>query len=497
MRLYDDSSFAEDAVFDSSLQRQQPCEKRDKSGIVLKYEDGEIFTDISDNHTLIFGNTGSKKTRNFCIPSVFALGAAGESMILSDPKGEIYKNTSGYLNREGYHLIVINFRQPELSNFWNPLKVPYYYYTHGMKDKAIEFITDLAVQLKRQIHSDKDAYWEQMAVELFVSITLMLFESAESDEVVHLGSIQRIREYLQLYDRNDERSKIFWDFADRFSDHELIRGKLKSIVALKSVEKTLNCVISTFDMLFQKLCINNEITAMMSMSDFEYDEIYGKKTAVYIIMPDEKKTFHFLVSVFVKQCYEFLIHNAQKLGGTLPIRVNYILDEFSNLSQIEDMSSMISAARSRNIRFILVVQSAQQLSSLYQNEAATIKSNCQNWVFLASRELELLKEVSQLCGEVYIEGRGYRPLLGIMALQGLQVGWEDSEALILRNHCRPYIAWVKDFACYPQAKVPEHPIPQRPKNDVKRFSLPDYMIKVIGKRTGRIDSTSRNDSIKF
>ena len=203
------------------------------------------------------------------------------------------------------------------------------------------------------------------------------------------------------------------------------------------------------------------------------------KTALFLITPDEKRTYHFLVSIFIKQCYEYLIRKAQQIGGMLPIRINYILDEFSNLAKITDMPSIISAGRSRNIRFTLVVQSSQQLYSIYKEDADTIKSNCQNWIFLASRETKLLKEISELCGQVYIENRGYRPLLNISALQTLTTGYEDSQALIIKNHCYPYISWMKDFSYYPQSGFSPAELPVRKSNNYRKFSIEEFLKQKI------------------
>ena len=386
---------------------------------------------------------------------------------------------SGFLHKKGYNIRVVNIRNPKKGDFWNPLEVAYKFYTSGNVSKAIELITDLSIQLKNQIHSEKDPYWEMVACDLFIGITLMLFESAKSIKEINFLSIQKIREDIKVLDNSEEDTKVFWTFAEKVRSNDIIIKRLESTIALKTVEKTLSCVLSTFDVLFHNIFINLDILELTAVSDFHYDELYKQKTAVFLIMPDEKKTFHFLVSIFVKQCYEYLIQEAQNLGGMLPIRVNYVLDEFSNLSQISDMPSMISAGRSRNIRFILVVQSAQQLKSTYKEDASTIKSNCQNWIFLSSRELELLREISELCGQVHVENRGYRPLLGISALQTLTIGYEDSQALILKNHCHPYISWVKDFSVYPQAKIPCVEIPQHPVYHYTKFSIKDFLNETI------------------
>lgn len=196
---------------------------------------------------------------------------------------------------------------------------------------------------------------------------------------------------------------------------------------------------------------------------------------MFLITPDEKTTFHFLVSVFVKQCYESMIYYASFCeNNKLPVRVNYILDEFSNFPRIADMPAMISAARSRNIRFILIVQSKQQLLTAYKNDAETIKSNCKNWIYLSCRELDLLKEIEALCGMVEDNGQQY-PLISITQLQRLTIGWEDSQALILRSGIAPFITWVKDFSVYPQAQFKEYPFEYSEYDTPETFNVLKYV----------------------
>ena len=245
--------------------------------------------------------------------------------------------------------------------------LPYKYYKAGDQDKAVELISDFCMQLKNEIHSEKDPFWECQAMDLLMGLILILFEAETDEKKIHMESIQRIRIYIgPATDYSDDPNNIFWKMVETFPERSLIRLKLASVYNLRHVEKTLNCVISTFDSMVRCFLLNKKLMSMTDSSEFEFEEIVKEKTALYLITPDEKTTFHFLVSVFVKQCYEVFIDYAQKCkGGVLPVRVNYILDEFSNFPQISDMPAMISAARSRNIRFILVVQSKQQLLSGY------------------------------------------------------------------------------------------------------------------------------------
>ncbi len=123
--------------------------------------------------------------------------------------------------------------------------------------------------------------------------------------------------------------------------------------------------------------------------------------------------------------------------------MNFILDEFSSLPAISDFPQMISASRSRNIRFILVVQSKHQLTQRYKEETDTIMSNCTNWMFLTSREIELLKELSELGGTT---GSNNGKLISVSWLQHLDK--EKGECLILSGRKYPYVAVLPDIDAY-------------------------------------------------
>ncbi len=489
--MFDDSRYATEKEFISNLTRHRYGSLDKTGGVPLKADDNVLYSDDGDSHTLIFGNTGTKKTRNFVIPSVYTMAAAGENMIIADPKGEIYRFTSGYLTHLGYDLKVVNLRFPERGSMWNPLALPFYYYTHDDVDRAVEMVTDLAMQLKTTIHSEKDLYWENQAVDLFVGIVLALFDCSNDESTVNMESIEYIRMKIEIEDPDDESTMGFWNFCRMFKEGTLIAYKLASVYSLRRVEKTLSCVLSTFDIMLRAFFINRKLMDMTSRSEIDFDLLLKPKTAIFLIMPDEKTTYHFLVSVFVKQCYEYIIMKAQNFkGNSLSTRLNFVLDEFSNFPKIADMSAMISAARSRNIRFVLIVQSKQQLIKLYGDDSETIKSNCKNWIFLPCREKDLLNEISELCGTVFIQGRGYRPLINNMQLQNLKIGWEYSEALILRPQCMPYIAKIMDFSMYPASEYEEIELTARKFPEAVVFDPVDYYEWFINKLSEEDDEAS-------
>ena len=154
-------------------------------------------------------------------------------------------------------------------------------------------------------------------------------------------------------------------------------------------------------------------------------------------------------------------------GKRLPVRVNFVLDEFCNIPKVPDMPSMISAARSRNMRFYLVAQSIHQLKGKYGEDADTIKGNCDNWVFLTSKELTLLEEISSLCGKVYTPDNRERRLISVSELQRLDK--EKGEALIMHARQYPIIAEIADIDMYAMFRG----IPSVPMRD---FDLPEAPI---------------------
>ena len=223
-----------------------------------------------------------------------------------------------------------------------------------------------------------------------------------------------------------------------------------------------------------------KLTKMLSGNTIDMRSIGREKTAVYVIVPDEKTTYHFLVTTFIKQVYEVLISEAQKEKDfKLPVRVNFVLDEFCNMPRIPDMPSMISAARSRNIRYYLVAQSLHQLRGKYGEDADTIKGNCDNWVFLTSKELDLLNEISELCGYIVTADKRQRKLISVSELQRLDK--EKGEALIMHARQYPIITERADIDSYESFKgfnavdLQEYDLPC-----VKVFSTKDFAIDVIG-----------------
>ena len=407
------------------------------AGLPLLSNGTEAYVDGKDTHSLIFGATGSKKTRLFCMPMLNLFAKAGESFITTDPKGELYQKTSGMMKANGYDIVVLNFRDASHGDMWNPLAIPYDLYHNGHREEAVAMLADFVNAIAEpQKKNTKDIFWPEMACSFALANLLLLMETGTPEEV-HTASLAR----MCSLDCEDALSEL----ADRMDPNSICGMNYKGIFAGATATKQ-----SIYATLFGMVRIFNtqkKVTTMLAGNTVDVRRIGRKKTAVYIIVPDEKTTYHFLVTTFIKQAYELLINEAQKEANrTLPIRVNFVLDEFCNVPMIPDMPSMISAARSRNMRFYLVVQSMHQLRGKYGEDADTIKGNCDNWVFLTSRELTLLNEISELCGEIVTPEGKKRRLISVSELQRLDK--DKGEALIMHARQYPIITELADIDDY-------------------------------------------------
>ncbi len=407
------------------------------AGLPLLSNGREAYVDNKDTHTLIFGATGSKKTRLFCMPMLNMFAKAGESFIATDPKGELYLKTSGIMKANGYDVVVLNFRDIGYGNMWNPLTLPYELYHAGQRDEAISMLNDFVATIAEpQMKMSKDIFWPEMAASFALANLLLLVECGKKDEV-NTASLARMCSL--------DNEEALTSLSDKMPVDSLARLNYQGVLA--AAENTRHCIYASLFAMVRVFTTHRNLSMMLAGNSVDVRTFGKKKTAVYIIVPDEKTTYHFLVTTFIKQAYEILISEAQKMHNKqLPIRVNFVLDEFCNLPKIPDMPSMISAARSRNMRFYLVAQSIHQLKGKYGEDADTIKGNCDNWVFLTSKELALLNEISELCGSVYASDNRYRRLISVSELQRLDK--EKGEALIMHTRQYPIITEIADIDDY-------------------------------------------------
>ena len=409
-------------------------------------------------HALVIGATGSGKTTTFINPMIQILGEtkAGSSMIMTDPKGELFQTHSQKLKEKGYKVMVLDLRDPYSSYRWNPLESIYKMYQEYVEHgKGIFKRTDSVaasglelhdpaesyeeawyeyggvaysssrelsgiIKIKRQkiydemyedlndlvgvlcpIESQDDPVWEKGARSVIMATLLAMLEDSENPELgmtLEKFNFFNLNKAIANSENNFEALKRFFDGRNVLSKAVTLSRQVMS-----AAETTMASYMS---IAFDKMSMFNDegLCALTAATDINPDDFANQPTALFLKIPDEKDTRHGLAAVFILCIYKALIKRASAREDlSLPRNVYFILDEFGNMPKIEKFDKMITVGRSRKIWFNMVVQSYAQLNNVYGDTVADIvKSNCGIKMFIGSNDIETCKEFSELCGNMTV-----------------------------------------------------------------------------------------------
>ncbi len=414
---------------------------------------------LSGAHSLIIGATGSGKTTTFINPMIQLLGATacGSSMIMTDPKGELFSLHSQFLTERGYKVLLLDLRDTYSSSRWNPLgDIWDMYQEYAEMGKGIiahrdpmDNYPDLArpdgdadegatwfewrgnayadashcqddVSVRRQqvydemyedlndlvsvicpVENEKDPVWEKGARSIIMSTCLAMLEDSEDPR------LNMTKDKFNFFNINKALTNSENEFA-ALKDYFNGRSKLSQAYTLsRQVLSAADTTLSSYmSITFDKLNMFNDrgLCGLTSATDVDAAGFAERPTALFMKIPDEKDTRHGLAAVFILCMYKALIKVASAREDlSLPRNVYFILDEFGNMPKIEKFDKMITVGRSRKIWFNMVVQSYSQLSNVYGNEVADIvKSNCGMKMFIGSNDIGTCEEFSKLCGNMTV-----------------------------------------------------------------------------------------------
>lgn len=373
-------------------------------GIVLGMEKSKkanekIWFNTEDVHNLQIGATRSGKDRKLLMPSMWVLANAGESMVLGDPKGEMYITSRDWLKSMGYNIIVLNLREPVKGNQHNYLHLVNKAVDEGNVAKATELAWDIANAITRQKPpSTSEPIWENGEESTIAALILLAALDSEFKFQRHMTTAYYLlAEYGQPL---DDDSIPLLDYIKGLP----VRHPAKSAFATASIApyKTRASFFTTA-LSDLRLFSDPNISDMTSKQDHDLESIGIEKTAVFLIIPDEKSTRNVLATLYIDQLYQSLVELATKRGGRIPRRVNFILNEFGNLPPIPDFDKKLTVGGGRGIRFCMAIQDIAQLKKLYKDNAQTITGNCHIWTFLKTADVETAKLISEKTGKYTVE----------------------------------------------------------------------------------------------
>ena len=395
-------------------------------------------------HTLVIGTTGSGKTTTFVNPTVQILAESKTkpSMLITDPKGELYQSHARQLKRAGYTVKILDLRNPYNSVRWNPMERAYENYQRALhleeevrlNEKKGTYLfdgkeyyspreRDTAIQVKRQQLNDivyedlndiisvlcpvtnkNEPMWESGAKNFVLAIALAMLEDSANPE---FGMTKEKYNFYSLMkvatNTDDDCAEMLNYFRGR---SPLSKAVSLSKQVLDSSEKTRGSYLSsTFDKI--SMFADLSLCALTSENEIEFEEMGEKPIALFLQIPDEKETRHTLAAMVILQAYKELVYKANTYPTlSLPRPVYFLCDEFGQLPKVLRLEQMITVGRSRNIWLNLVVQSYAQLAKVYDDKSADIiKSNCNTQIFIGTTDYKTIEEFSKRCGNYSIVQR--------------------------------------------------------------------------------------------
>ncbi len=421
-----------------------------KSGIPLFVSDGKAVINNETESAIIFGETGSKKTRSIIAPLIALAAGAGESAFITDVKGELSSDPKlqKYLRENGIRTVHLDFRAFK-GDGYNILEPAFRLYSSGYKDKAMAMVIRIVDSLsQRHKNCSNDPFWELSARQYLIPVIELIFRycSTHSDceDMVNMCTLSAFADSsaARIINTMIEEDRITPD------GNENLYNMLKTVVG--NPDKTLACIMSTVQSVIQEFTMNTELMYMLSDTTFSLDGMYERPTFVFLIIPDETSAYDTIAGMLIDIFYSRLVEvYSERYQNKMEsrCRINYICDEFCNL-QINDMKAKISASRSRNMRWFLVCQSKSQLDTVYPDSASTIIGNCKNTLFLQSSDMDMLSYISNLCGMTSVTKTGFdEPLVTIDMLKSLKKERAFKEALFIRENIK-YFTRLPDIDTY-------------------------------------------------
>ena len=337
-------------------------------------------------NTVVVGGSGAGKTRFYAKPN---LCQANTSFTVLDPEGELLRSTGHLLRQKGYEVRVLDLLNMEKSHCYNP-------FVYLRDDNDVQrLVTNLFKSTTPKGSQPNDPFWDTAASMLLLALIFYLKYEAPPDEqnfptVMEMLRAADVREDCDEY--TSPLDELFERLEMRKPDHIAVKyykdyhsGSAKT---LKSIQITLAARLEKFNL--------SSLAALTATDELDLPSLGEKKVALFALIPDNDTSFNFLVSILYTQLFQQLFYLADhKYGGSLPVPVHFLMDEFSNVSLPEDFSKILAVMRSRNVYVSIILQNVAALKALFEKEWESILGNCDEFLYLGGNETSTHKLISE------------------------------------------------------------------------------------------------------
>lgn len=364
---------------------------------------------------MVIGGSGAGKSFRKIIPDIMQMYG---SYVVTDPKGELYRNTAKFLTEAGYKIRVLNLQDINYSNAYNP-------FAYMVDEQDCISIANLFMANSAG-DGEKPDFWAAAAEDLLVAIMVYLFKTAE--ETKSFGRVIRLVNSIRYkngkIDQKCELARCFNRHGIEYPN-DVVTVNWNSIQG--TPEETLGSIAKTLSTRL-RLWATNDVDEITDVDEMDFDHIGTEKTAVFLIIPAARQTYKTVANIFYSQLFERLQYIANRdHAGRLPLLVSCELDEFPNIGKIPNFGETLAVVRSYNIRICVVLQGISQLKAIYEKTWESIIGNCSLFTFLGTNDTDSNEYVAKRLGKttVRVDARSYN--------RGNQGGGSDSESYIARD----------------------------------------------------------------
>lgn len=375
-------------------------DEKDKYNNIIFSQNTKIRLDDKDapfevrrnKNVCVIGGSGSGKTRFIVKPNMLQMNA---SFVCTDPKGTIVNEIGMALKNVGkYKIKILNTVNFSKSMRYNPLA-----YVDNEQD-ILKLVETIIANTGGKGGGDQE-FWVK-AEKLLYQSYLSLIVSKFPEEERHLGTLIDLLSYSTVREDDEDYKNpvdyLFEALEQEDSNHFAVKQyrayKLAAGKTAKSILISCATRLAPLNIPAVRDLLSKDELDLKTLGD------KGRKTALFVIVPDTDETFNFIVAIMYSQLFNMLCTIADnKYRGSLPTHVRFMLDEFANIGLIPNFEKLIATIRSRNISATIILQAMSQLKSIYKENADTIIGNCDTSIFLGGKEPETVKSLSEELGK--------------------------------------------------------------------------------------------------
>ena len=349
-------------------------------------------------NTIVVGGSGAGKTRFYAKPNLMQ---ANTSFVCLDPKGELVRDTGALLKAKGYDVRVLDLINMERSDRYNP-------FCYIDNDNDVQrLVTNLFKSTTPKGSQSNDPFWDTAASMLLLSLIFYLHYEAPPEEQ-NFPMVMELLRNGEVNEDDDMAKSVLDELFDSLQETDPNHIALKYYKAYRSGSaKTLKSIQITLAARLEKFNLDS-LAELTSTDELDLKSLGEKKVALFALIPDNDTSFNFLVSILYTQLFQQLFFVADTMhGGTLPVHVHFLMDEFANVSLPDDFDKILSVMRSRGVSVSIILQNLAQLKALFEKQWESIVGNCDEFVYLGGNEQSTHKYVSELLGKETIDTNSY------------------------------------------------------------------------------------------